>query len=221
MAAVLVADDEVGIVRFVSRALSREGIVVDTAPDGTAALAAARHGRHRVVVLDLRMPGLDGAQVLAELVRERPEQRVIMLSAIDDVPTKVRCLSLGAVDYLPKPFAVAELVARVQVQLRTDTMAVTDRTLRSGQLCLDLRRRVVEDGGRAASLSQREFLLLQYLMGHIDEVCSREELLAEVWGYSFDPGSNVVDVYIRRLRAKLSAAQIETVRNVGYVLLAS
>jgi DNA-binding response OmpR family regulator len=217
---VLVADDETRIVSFVSRVLSSQGWSVDGAHDGRQAVAMGLNGLYDLVILDLLMPGYDGLEVLRRLQESRPGQRVMMLSAVDEVESKVRCLDAGASDYLPKPFAVAELMARVRTQLRQPaTTGKVDRYLEVGPLRLDPLRRTVETGSRKVGLSEREFLLLQYLMRHGGEVCTREELLADVWGYSFDPGSNVLEVYIARLRSKLDDDQIETVRNVGYQLL--
>jgi two-component system OmpR family response regulator len=218
MPRVLVVDDEPRIVSFISRALTAEGLGVDSAHDGPRALELARSRRYELVVLDLLLPGLDGIAVLQRILDSRPEQRVLILSALSDVDSKVRCLELGAADYLPKPFALAELVARVRARLRQPEAPATPRVFSVGRVTLDLVRRVADAGAGPISLSEREFLLLQHLMRKADEVCSREELLAEVWGYSFDPGSNVVDVYVGRLRSKLGAELIETVRNVGYRL---
>lgn len=210
-------DDEHRIVDFVSRALSAEGFGVDEAHDGPRGLELARTGRYELVVLDLLLPGLDGISVLRELMESRPEQRVLVLSALSDVDSKVRCLELGASDYLPKPFALAELVARIRARLRQPASAPVDRFLRCRRVTLDLVRRAADTGHNGpVSLSEREFLLLQHLMQARGEVCTRGRLLSDVWGYSFDPGSNVVDVYVGRLRSKLGPDLIETVRNVGY-----
>jgi two-component system, OmpR family, response regulator len=168
------------------------------------------------VLLDLMLPGMDGVSVLRRLMQERPGQRVLVLSAVGDVTSKVRCLELGATDYLPKPFAVAELIARVQARLRQPAPEHAERWVRAGGVSLDTNRRVAEFQGRSVVLSHRELLLLEFLMRRAGDVCDRERLLTEVWGYAFDPGTNVVDVYVGRLRAKLSGDLIETVRNVGY-----
>lgn len=216
MARVLVVDDEPRIVSFVSRALSAEGFRVDSATDGLRGLELARSGRYELVVLDLLLPGRDGVSVLSELIEERPEQRVLVLSALSDVESKVQCLELGASDYLPKPFALAELIARVRARLRQPASGPSGRYLTAGPVTLDLVRRTADAESGSVPLSEREFHLLRHLMQAQGEVCSRQRLLAEVWGYSFDPGSNVVDVCVGRLRAKLGADVIETVRNVGY-----
>jgi len=221
MARVLVVDDEPRIVNFVSRALSAQGFGVDGAHDGLRALQLARSGRYELVVLDLLLPGLDGESVLRGIIEARPEQRVLVLSALADVDSKVRCLELGASDYVAKPFALAELVARVRARLPQPGAGPGERQLRAGALTLDLVRRVVDTGKGQVTLSERQFLLLQHLMRKGGEVCSREQLLADVWGLSFDPGSNVVDVCVRRLRSKLGEDIIETVRRVGYRLQAA
>lgn len=213
---VLVADDEPRIVSFVSRALGSEGFQVDSALDGQRALELATRQRYDLVILDLLLPELDGMAVLQGLMEHRPDQRVLVLSALSDVDTKVRCLELGASDYLSKPFSLAELIARMRARLRQPAAGPRHRYLDAGGLRLDLTKRIVERDGRRIPLSEREFLLLEHLMRQDGEVCSRQRLLSEVWGYSFDPGSNVVDVCVGRLRAKLGASVIETVRNVGY-----
>jgi DNA-binding response OmpR family regulator len=221
MPRVLVVDDEPRIVSFVSRALTAEGFGVDSAHDGLRALDLARSLSYDLILLDLRLPGLDGITVLRSLLEIRPEQRVLILSAITDVDSKVRCLELGASDYLPKPFALAELLARIRARLRQQHVRSEPRILEWGGVRLDVLRRTADGGTGPVALSEREFLLLQHLIRVQGEVCTRDELLSSVWGFSFDPGSNVVDVYVGRLRSKLGAATIETVRNVGYRFVAA
>jgi DNA-binding response OmpR family regulator len=216
VARLLVVDDEPRIVNFVSRALSAEGFRVDAAPDGIRGLELARSGRYELVVLDLMLPGLDGVSVLRGLMEARPEQRVLILSALSDVQSRVECLELGASDYLPKPFALAELVARIRARLRQPAAGPDERFLRRGGVVLDLVRRVADAGAGPVVLSEREFLMLRNLMMRAGDVCTRQRLLEEVWGYGFDPGSNVVDVCVGRVRAKLGSEVIETVRGVGY-----
>lgn len=221
MGRVLVVDDEPRIVSFVSRALSAQGFAVDGALDGLRAVELAEAGTYELMVLDLLLPGIDGLSVLRRVSESRPDLPVLILSALSDVESKVAALELGAVDYLPKPFALAELLARVRARLRGGTAPRPANTLIAGLLTLDLMRRVATiDGSAPVALSEREFLLLQFLVRREDEVCAREELLSGVWGYSFDPRSNVVDVYVGRLRSKLGADLIETVRNVGYRFVA-
>lgn len=212
----LVVDDEPRIVSFVSRALTAEGFQVDGATDGVLGLDLAMTGAYELVVLDLLLPSRGGLSVLQELIESRPGQRVLILSALSDVETKVRCLESGASDYVSKPFSLAELVARVRARIRQPAPSPTERTLRVRGVSLDLVRRVADAGDGPVSLSEREFLLLEHLMRRDGDVCTRQRLLADVWGYSFDPGSNVVDVCVGRLRAKLGADVIETVRSVGY-----
>jgi two-component system OmpR family response regulator len=218
MARILVVDDESRITSFVSRALEAEGFGVDDAHDGGRALELVRSSPYELVVLDLLLPDIDGFSLLQKIVEARPEQRVLVLSAISDVDSRVRCLDLGASDYLPKPFALAELVARVRARVRQPPAPPTERFLRVGGITLDLLRRMADAGPGPVALSEREYLLLERLMRAEGEVCTRERLLADVWGYSFDPGSNVVEVYVGRLRSKLGPDLIETVRSVGYRL---
>ena len=180
MARVLVVDDEPRILSFVSRALTAEGFAVDSTSEGTRALNLARSRRYALVILDLLLPGIDGVSVLREIMEARPEQRVLVLSALSDVESKVRCLELGASDYLAKPFALAELLARVRARIRQPDAPPVDRFVQVNGYTLDLLRRVVEIEGRTVGLSEREFLLLQHLMRKRGEVCTREELLAEM-----------------------------------------
>jgi len=217
MPRILVIDDEPGIVRFVTRALENDGHSVVTASSGLDGMGLAVADPPDLVILDLAMPGVEGEAVLNALIAQNPEQRVLVLSAMADVETRVRCLEHGAIDFLAKPFALRELLARVQCRLSTPSAPI-QATLTSGELSLDLRRRELHMGDQVSSLSSREFLLLSHLMRHSGSVCTREDILASVWGYSFDPGTNVVDVYVRRLRMKLPSDVIKTVRNVGYQL---
>jgi len=220
MARILVVDDEPRICRFVARALERDGHVVTTAGTGPDAIRLAGEAAYALVVLDLILPGLGGLDVLRALLAGHPGQRVLMLSAIGDAATKVDCFQNGAVDYLAKPFAVAELVARVRIRVSEPRPPAARPWLHVGAIALDLHRRAATVGGRRIELSQREFVLLNHLMRRAGQVCRREELLADVWGYTFSTSSNVLEVYIRRLRAKLDPGRIETVRNAGYCLVA-
>ena len=220
---ILVVEDEARILAFLRRGLEAEGYTVAAADNGRDGLALASAGRWDLVVLDLLLPGLSGLQVLRELHRARPRLPVLILSARSDLQTKLRGFELGATDYVAKPFALDELLARVRVQLRRAVPPGDDEhVLRAGVVVLDLARRQARVGEVVTDLSDREFRLLHHLLLHAGEVISRERLLAEVWGYAFDPGSNVVDVCVRRLRRKLGAdAPIETVRNAGYRLAAA
>ena len=217
---ILVIEDEPRILSFLVRGLQAEGFGVDSAGDGVEALRQIRRSHHDLVVLDLLLPRVDGLTVLRELQRTQSETPVVILSARADLATKLRGFELGASDYVSKPFSLDELIARIHVQLRHAAAPPgSDHALRAGSLVLDLARRQAQLGTLVADLSDREFKLLHELVLHTGEVISRERLLADVWGYDFDPGSNVVEVCIRRLRKKLGVrAPIETVRNAGYRL---
>ena len=219
---ILVIEDEPRILSFLTLGLEAEGFVVDGAADGAAGLARALSEPYELVVLDLRLPDLDGLDLLRELHARRPRLPVLILSARSDLPTKLRGFELGANDYLSKPFSFAELVARVRVHLHRVPDGGPSSTVRTGRLELDLTRRQARVADRVTDLSDREFRLLYHLASHSGQVVSRERLLSEVWGYSFDPGSNLVDVCVRRLRKKLGeSAMIETVRHGGYRLPAA
>jgi len=216
---ILIVEDEDRIRAFLTRAFEAEGIAVDGVGDGEEGLIRARRGGYNLVILDLALPGRDGLDTLSILHRQRPELPVLILSARSDLATKLRGFELGAVDYLPKPFALSELLARARVQLRRATVPSSGEpaVLSVGQLALDLTARRARVGDLVADLSDREFRLLHFLLRHVGEVISRERLLSEVWGYDFDPRSNVVDVCVRRLRRRLGPdTPIETVRNAGY-----
>ena len=219
---ILVIEDEPRIRAFLARGLEAEGFRVDGAGNGSDGLRHALARTYDAVVLDLLLPGLDGLSVLRELHEQRPELPVVIVSARSDLSTKLRGFGLGASDYLAKPFAFDELVARLRVQLRAQRPRTDESVLKVGTLTLDLARRQATLGGIVADLSDREFRLLHHLVEHAGEVISRERLLSEVWGYHFDPGSNVVDVCVRRLRKKLGiGSPIETVRHAGYRLHAA
>jgi len=211
---ILVVDDEQRILRFLVRGLQAEGFAVDAADNGADGLHKALEGGYDLVILDLLMPGMDGASVLRQLVARRPAQAVLVLSCLNATATKVRLLEAGAEDYLAKPFSLDELLARVRVRLRVATGRAT--SLVAGRLRLDLIRREADSGSGPVALADREFLLLRELMQHTGTTVSKQRLLSAVWKYHFDPGSNVVDVYVRRLRAKLGADTITTMRGEGY-----
>ena len=219
---ILVAEDEPGILAFVTRALRADGFTIDCATDGAQALGCVGRERYDLVVLDLMLPRVDGLSVLRHLRASQPELPVVIVSARTDLPTKLRGFDLGACDYVSKPFALDELIARIRAHLRRARAGDgDDRVLRAGSLLLDLTRHQARIADTAVDLTDREFRLLLYLGERAGEVGSRERLLAEVWGYHFDPRSNVVEVCVRRVRRKLGAdAPIETVRNVGYRLAA-
>lgn len=217
-ARILVVDDEPEIRSFVIRALAGDGYMIDFACDGESALRKALEQSFHLIILDLVMGDTDGRNVLVRLRDERPEQAVLVLSCVADIGTKVECLNLGARDYLTKPFSLDELLARVRVQIRANLRP--HEVLRAGHLVLDLGRLQADAGVGPVPLTRLEFLLLRELMEHQGQSVSKDELLATVWGIDFDPGSNVVDVCVRRLRSKLGFDLIKTVRGAGYQLAA-
>ena len=219
---ILVIDDEPRILGFLARGLAAEGYSVDVADNGAEAVRAARRQRYDLVLLDLLLPGIDGLSVLQALGHLDPTLPIVIVSARSDLPTKLRGFGLGAADYVSKPFSLDELLARIRVQLRKSRQVDEGHVIQAGTVVLDMARREARLGATVVQLSDREFRVLHQLAEHAGEVLSRERLLSEVWGYHFDPGSNVVDVCIRRLRKKLGAgAPIETVRHVGYRLTAA
>ena len=218
MTKILVIDDEPDLVRFVRRALEAEGYQVLTSTNGLDGIRLALDQQPALIVLDLVMPGMHGEAVLSALMAQDSAFRVLVLSATADVQLRIGCLEQGAVDFLAKPFAVRELIARVRGRLGEDTAHRQKNRLRVGDIVLDLEARQLLVDGRPTALSKREFLLLRHLMRNADVVCSRQELLSEVWGYDFDPATNVVDVCVGRLRSKVRPDLIVTVRNVGYQL---
>lgn len=213
---VLVAEDHPRIANAVARGLRREGMAVDVAEDGAAALYKARINPYDIVVLDRDLPELHGDEVCRTLSAEQPRTKVLMLTAARSTDDLVEGLALGADDYLSKPFRFAELVARVRLRLRTTTETVVSEDLSAGDVRLDVRSRRAFVGDREVDLSAREFALAEVLLRHRGQALSREQLLSHVWGYDFDPGSNIVDVYVGYLRKKLGPELVTTVRGVGY-----
>jgi two-component system copper resistance phosphate regulon response regulator CusR len=214
---ILIIEDEARIRAFLARAFEAEGFVVDVVQDGDQGLSRALTRSYDLVILDLLLPGRGGLDALAEIHDRISELPVLILSARGDLATKLRGFELGAVDYVEKPFSLDELLARARVQLRRTRVVDEGTVIRVGQLALDLARRQARVVDTVADLSDREFRLLHFLMLHVGQVVSRERLLSQVWGYDFDPRSNVVEVCIRRLRRRLGPdAPIETVRNAGY-----
>ena len=214
---ILLVDDEPRIRDFISRALVTAGYAVAAACSGTEGLRQALAGDYDLIILDLIMPDMDGRHFLTQLLRERREQGVLVLSCLADVTTKVDCLELGAQDYLTKPFSLAELLARVRVRLRGEAPSLNE-VLKAGELVLHVGRLEANIGNGPVALTRLEFLLLRELMEHAGQSVGKGQLLASVWGYDFDPGSNVVDVCVRRLRSKLGFELIKTVRGEGYQL---
>jgi len=241
---ILIVDDEPKIRSFIGRALSAAGYATEFADCGTEGLRRALAAYYDLVILDLVMPDLDGRQVLGQLLAKHPDQEVIVLSCVADVAAKVDCLERGAQDYLTKPFSLAELLARVRVRLRADAHSRAEvpaassearpggealphadshphaEVIRAGHVTLDVGRLVADIGHGPVPLTRLEFLLLRELAEHVGQSVPKGKLLATVWGYDFDPGSNVVDVCVRRLRSKLGFDLIKTVRGEGYQLVA-
>jgi DNA-binding response OmpR family regulator len=217
MSRILIAEDEPRIASFLEKGLRSNGFTTSVAQTGNEAAVMARHGAFDLLILDLGLPGKDGHQVLAEVRRRGDRLPVIILTARDGIDDTVAALEGGADDYVTKPFRFEELLARIRVRLRESgesepTMLVV------GDVTLDLRTRRARVGEQTVELTAREFTLMETLLRHPGQVLSREQLLSHVWGYDFDPNSNVVDVYIRYLRRKLGNDLIETVRGMGYRL---
>jgi two-component system, OmpR family, copper resistance phosphate regulon response regulator CusR len=212
---VLVADDEERLRRVLVRILGDCGMEVHTAADGQEAVAMTTTGLYDLVILDLLMPGQDGFSALREIMRRRPEQAVLVLSCLTDPESKMTGLGLGADDYVPKPFHVGELVARVQARLRAAARH-NATILTCGRLTLDVLRQQADSGAGPVQLTGRECQLLWVLMHRPGTAVSKEELLASIWGSAPDTASNVVDVYIGRLRSRLGTNVITTVRGEGY-----
>ena len=220
---ILLVEDDRKVASFIQKGLAEEGYAVDLAADGEMGLAMGLDRLHDVIVLDVMLPGKPGFQVLRELRQARVETPVLLLTARDTVEDKVRGLDAGADDYLTKPFAFAELLARVRALLRRRT---TERAplLQVEDLVLDPATRAVKRGGEAIPLTNREFSLLEYLMRNAGRVLTRTAIAEHVWDYSFDSETNVIDVYVNYLRKKIDSGRdrklIHTVRGVGYVLKA-
>ncbi len=220
-ARVLVVEDEAGIADFLERGLRAAGFEVQVALDGTTGEERALADTLDLVILDMMLPGRSGAEILATLRERKPELPVIVLTARGEVRDRISGLDAGAVDYLVKPFALAELVARVRAQLRSSRRAPATR-LESGDIEVDLLSREVRRADQPVRLSATEFDLLVFLMRNRRRVVSREQILRAVWGYEHDPGTNIVEVYMGYLRRKLgqgrASGPIVTVRSVGYRL---
>jgi DNA-binding response OmpR family regulator len=218
MASILIADDEKRISGFIDKGLRSAGFATRIAATGTDALELALSGEFDLLVLDINLPGIDGFEVLERLRGSGSQLPVIMLTARVELDDTVAGLEGGADDYLGKPFRFDELLARIRLRMRKDETAA-GTTLTHRDLVLDVRTRRAQVGGASVELSAREFALAEELVRHAGQVLSREQLLSRVWGYDFDPGSNVADVYIGYLRQKLGADRIETVRGAGYRLV--
>ena len=219
---ILVAEDDTVIADFVAQGLREAGFVVDVAATGTEGLRKAIGGGYDAAVIDVMLPGMDGLALIEALRAKKVQTPVLILSARHTVDDRVKGLQAGGDDYLTKPFAFAELLARVQALLRRSGGASEPTRVASGDLTLDLLTRKVERAGKPLDLRPREFALLEYFMRHQERVLSKTMILSHVWGYSFDPGTNVVDVLVSRLRDKVDrefdTKRIHTVRGAGYVL---
>ncbi len=218
---ILIVEDEAAIARFVELELRHEGYAVDKTEDGRSGLDQALAEAYDLILLDIMLPGLSGLEVLRRLRREK-DTPVILLTARDTVMDKVSGLDMGADDYITKPFAIEELLARIRTALRKRPAKAPDALLTLGPITMDTARRQVRCGGQAVELTTREFDVLRLFLENPEIVLSRETFLSKVWGYDYVGETNVVDVYIRYLRSKLDAAcgrsLIHTVRGVGYVL---
>ena len=223
---ILIAEDEPRIVSFLQKGLQSHGFATTHVADGSAAVQMVWNDDFDLLILDLGLPDKDGFEALAELRGQGASLPIVILTARDDIADKVAGLEGGADDYITKPFRFEELLARIRVRLRTANPAGTakkdsaDRTLRHGKIALNLRTRKARVGNRPVELSAKEFLLAETLLRHPGQVMSRAQLLDRVWGYDYDPGSNIVDVYIGYLRKKFGKNCVETVRGVGYRLRA-
>ncbi len=220
----LVVEDDPTIGSFLTKGLAEAGFAVDHAADGTLGLQLALSEPYDAAILDLMLPGRDGLSIIEELRRRRVQMPVLILSAKRSVDDRVRGLQAGGDDYLTKPFAFSELLARVHAHIRRATGSTEPTRLAVGDLTLDLLTRRVERAGQRLDLRPREFALLEYLMRNAGRVVSKAMILSHVWDYSFDPRTNVVDVLVFRLREKIDSAfetkLLHTVRGVGYVLKA-
>lgn len=218
---VLVVEDDKKTASFVRKALQTEGFAVDVVHDGKDAVLTATHAPYDAIVLDIMLPGRDGLSVLRQLRDRKNTTPVLLLSARGEVSERVEGLNAGADDYLPKPFVLAELIARVRALGRRGTEAKAI-VLQVADLKLDTLSRQATRGGRPIELAAREYRLLEYLMQSAGRICGRMAILEKVWDYDFDPGTNLVDVYIKRLREKIDAdfdpKLLHTVRGVGYVM---
>jgi two-component system, OmpR family, copper resistance phosphate regulon response regulator CusR len=217
MSRILIVEDEERIASFLEKGLRANGFATTVAMDGDKGAALARTGRYDLLILDIGLPGIDGFQVLRELREAGSALPVVILTARDSVQDTVAGLEGGADDYITKPFRFEELLARVRVRLRGDH-APEETVLNAGTAALDLRTRRLSVEGIDSDLSAREFALAEMFFRHPGQVLSREQLLSQVWGYDFDPRSNVVDVYVGYLRKKLGKARIASVRGMGYRL---
>jgi two-component system, OmpR family, response regulator QseB len=215
---VLAVEDERRFASFLAKGLRASGFTPTVVEDGERASLIACDDDFDLVLLDVGLPKMDGFAVLADIRRRGQRLPVIMLTMRDDLDDKVHGLTHGADDYITKPFEFEELLARIHARLRRKPSAEEKTVYSVGNVTLDLRTRRASIAGRSVDLTARQFTMLEVLVRHPDQVLSREQLLSHVWGYDFDPGSNIVDVNVGRLREKLAPDVIETVRGIGYRL---
>jgi DNA-binding response OmpR family regulator len=215
MGRILIVEDEKRLASFLEKGLRASGFTTKTATDGATATLTADDSDFDLMILDLGLPDRDGLEVLRDIRSAGHRLPVIILTARGEPTDTVGGLEAGADDYLAKPFHFEELLARVRARLRGDAPG-DEKVLRAGEISLDLRTRWASLGGETVELSSREFELLRTFLEHPDQVLSREQLLSYVWGYDYDPGSNVVDVYVGYLRRKIGSGHFDTVRGVGY-----
>ena len=221
MTSILVVEDEPGISSFVAKGLASAGYNVTVVDKGADAISGALGGDYSLIVLDIGLPDMDGFEVLEQIRGQGATLPIIVLTARSSVEDTVSGLEQGADDYMSKPFRFEELLARIRLRLKTANSEDPTNMVQInvGGLHLDLRTRCATIDGEPVELSAREFTMLQAFMEHPDQVLSRSQLLDMVWGYDFDPGSNVVDVYVRYLRRKIGSERIVTVRGMGYRLV--
>ena len=220
MSSILIIEDEPRISAFIAKGLKAAGFTSHGTASGVEGAQLATLGDFDLVVLDLGLPDIDGLEVLERIRGQGVDVPVIMLTARTSIPDRIASLESGADDYMPKPFSFEELLARIRLRLRRDSAAVAENStsLTHDGLELDLRSRRAVVDGKEVDLSAREFALAETFLRNAGQVLTREQLLSNVWGYDFDPGSNVVDVYVRYLRTKLGKERFETVRGMGYRL---
>lgn len=217
---ILIAEDEVRIARFLEKGLTANGFTITVVGNGNEAVQLACYDDFELLILDINLPGKDGWTVLEELRGQGVKIPIIMLTARSEVRDRVAGLESGADDYMTKPFSLEELIARVRLRLRDSQLPreKEEMVLKVGNITLDLRKRQVLVSDRPINLSVREIALVEMFLRHPEQVLSREQLLDRVWGYDYDPGSNIVDVYVGYVRKKLGGNCIETVRGIGYRL---
>ncbi|MBF1991698.1 response regulator transcription factor [Fischerella thermalis] len=217
---ILIAEDEPRIASFLEKGLFSHGFTTAVVADGNEVVLMVQEGEFDLLILDLGLPGKDGIEVIEDLRGQGESLPIIILTARDDIKDKITGLESGADDYVTKPFRFEELLARVRVRLRSSTVSAVnnDTSLRVGNIVLDLRTRRIKVDGRTVDLPAREFTLAETFFRHPGQVLSREQLLDRVWGFDYNPGSNIVDVYVGYLRKKLGSDLIETVRGMGYRL---